>query len=189
MTEPDLPFTPPPEHIQMIHRQVDLIKRLSDRVVGIGPFGLGLDGLLAFIPGAGGVYGAGAGALLLFNAFRAGASPATIARMAAYLVGDVATGSVPILGDAVDFFFPGHLMAANALQKDMIDKHGPMEPPHLKRVGKASAARRTMSKAGCAVAAIVVLGVLAALFVLAGGAAVRAVGDMWETVRAWAAQL
>jgi len=31
---------------------------------------------------------------------------------------------VPVLGWAVDTLFPGHLMAARALQKDIESKHG-----------------------------------------------------------------
>ena len=45
-------------------RTAERIKRLSDRLVGVGPFGLGLDGVLAWIPGAGTAYSAVAGLLL-----------------------------------------------------------------------------------------------------------------------------
>ena len=43
--------------------------------------------------------------------------------MAGYLGVDTATGEVPILGDAVDFFFQGHLLAAKALQAEMEQTH------------------------------------------------------------------
>ena len=46
-------------------KSAETIKRLSDRLIGIGPFGLGVDGVLAWVPGAGLVYGIGAGALLV----------------------------------------------------------------------------------------------------------------------------
>lgn len=112
-----------------IWRSVNLIKRLSDRVVGIGPFGLGIDGVLAWVPGLGPVYSVGAGAFLVVQAVRTGASASTLGRMVAYLVADSATSSVPVLGYAVDTLFPGHLMAATALQKDIEDRHGP--PPEI----------------------------------------------------------
>jgi len=105
-------------------RQAETIKRLSDRLIGIGPFGLGLDGVLAWVPGAGLVYGLGAGSLLMFHALKAGASGPTLARMTAYLVADNLSDTVPVLGWAVDSLFPGHLMAAKALQKDIESKHG-----------------------------------------------------------------
>lgn len=106
-------------------RSAERIKRLSDRVVGIGPFGLGLDGVLAWVPGANAVYSVGAAGLLLASGVQAGASGLTLARMAAYLVVDTASSGVPIIGWAVDTLFPGHLLAAKTLQKDIEARHGP----------------------------------------------------------------
>jgi hypothetical protein len=105
-------------------RHAETIKRLSDRLIGIGPFGLGLDGVLAWVPGVGLAYGLGAGGVLLFHAVQAKATPATLARMAAYLAADNLTDTVPVLGWAIDTVFPGHLMAAKALQKDIESRHG-----------------------------------------------------------------
>jgi hypothetical protein len=105
-------------------RNAERIKRLSDRLVGVGPFGLGLDGVLAWVPIAGPAYSVGAGGLLIHEAVRAKASPSTLARMAAYLVIDSASSGVPILGWAFDTFFRGHAMAAGALQKDIEARHG-----------------------------------------------------------------
>lgn len=106
------------------YRSAETLKKLSDRVVGFGPFGIGLDGLLTWIPGAGIVYGVGAGGYLLLQAFRSGAGAMTLLRMLAYLVVDTATSEVPIVGDAIDLLFPGHLLAATALQKDIEGRHG-----------------------------------------------------------------
>ncbi|MFN3573736.1 DUF4112 domain-containing protein [Phenylobacterium sp.] len=126
-------------------RSAERIKRLSDRVIGIGPLGLGLDGVLAWVPVAGTVYSVGAGGLLLFEGMRAGASAATLARMAAYLVADSASSTVPIAGWAVDTLFPGHLMAAKALQKDIEKRHGPsVLPDSWDRKKKPRAGRRGM---------------------------------------------
>ena len=92
--------------IEKIWSNVEGVKKLSDRVIGFGPFGLGLDALLTWIPVVGTVYTAGTGGWLLMQAVRAKAPPATLARMAAYMAIDTATGSVPIAGDVVDTFFP-----------------------------------------------------------------------------------
>ena len=105
-------------------RHAETIKRLSDRLIGIGPFGIGLDGVLAWVPGVGLAYGLGAGGFLIFHALQAGASAPTLARMAAYLAADNLSDTVPVLGWAVDTLFPGHLLAAKALQKDIESKHG-----------------------------------------------------------------
>lgn len=64
-------------------RSAERIKRLSDRLVGIGPFGIGLDAVIDWIPGLGPIYSAGAGALLVGHALSARASAATILRMVA----------------------------------------------------------------------------------------------------------
>jgi hypothetical protein len=114
-------------------RNAETIKRLSDRLIGVGPFGIGLDGVLAWAPGANVAYSLGAAALLAYQAYRAKASMATVARMAAYMLVDTSTSAVPVVGWAVDTLFPGHLMAAKALQRDIEARHGLPEEVELKR--------------------------------------------------------
>ena len=115
--------------IEKIWSNVEGVKKLSDRTVGFGPFGVGLDGLLTWIPVLGTVYSVGAASWLLAQAARARATPGTVVRMLGYLGVDVSitvAGEVPfvgIAGDMVDFLFPGHLMAARALQKDIESTH------------------------------------------------------------------
>ena len=137
-----------PDDIRKIYNTAETIKRLSDRLIGVGPWGIGLDGMLAWIPGANVAYGLGAGGLLIALAIKAQARPATIARMAAYIAIDNMTDAVPILGWAADTLFRGHLMAANALQKDIVKRHGPIEPDRPassdgpRKVGGSSVAGR-----------------------------------------------
>jgi len=103
------------------------IKRASDRLIGLGPFSVGLDGLLAWVPVAGTLYSLGAGAWLLAEASRMRAAPWTIARMSLYLGFRSLASLVPLEGWIVDFLFRGHMFAANALQKDIARRFG--EPP------------------------------------------------------------
>ena len=77
-------------------RAAERIKRLSDRLVGVGPFGVGLDGVLAWVPFAGTAYSVGAGALLMYHGLMAKASLPTLARMGAYLVLDSAASVPPV---------------------------------------------------------------------------------------------
>ena len=116
------------ERAHQAWRSAARIKRLSDDLVKIGPWGLGLDGVLAWVPGANTLYSVGAGGLLLFEGVKGGASPWTLARMAAYLIANSAMTEVPVIGWAMDTLFRGHLMAANALQKDIELRFGPGEP-------------------------------------------------------------
>ena len=100
------------------------IKRVADRVVGLGPFSIGLDGLLAPVPILGTVFSAAAGAWLVWEALRARASAATLARMIFYVGFRTLASIVPMEGWLVDILFRGHMMAANALQKDIARRFG-----------------------------------------------------------------
>ncbi|MFC7378520.1 DUF4112 domain-containing protein [Brevundimonas sp. GCM10030266] len=115
--------------IEKIWTNVESVKKLSDRVIGIGPFGVGMDGLLTWIPVVGTAYTLGASGWLLLQAVRARAAPGTIVKMVGYLGLDsvtTAVGEVPFLDfvpNVVDVLFPGHLMAAKTLQKDIESTH------------------------------------------------------------------
>ncbi len=108
-------------------RNAERIKRLSDDLLRIGPWGLGLDGVLAWVPIANTAYSIGAGGLLLYEALRAQAAPWTVTRMIAYLAANSVMTEVPLIGWAMDTLFRGHLMAANALQKDIVSRYGAPE--------------------------------------------------------------
>jgi hypothetical protein len=123
-------------------RAAERIKRLSDRLVGVGPFGIGLDGALAFAGPIDAIYSVGAGLLLLGYGFAAGASAQTLIRMGLYVAGDSALSGIPFLGWAADVFIQGHLMAANALQKDIERRHGPSDLPGWGGKKKTKARKR-----------------------------------------------
>jgi hypothetical protein len=109
-------------------RNAERIKRLSDNLIKIGPWGIGLDGVLAWVPAAGTAYSVGTGGLLLYEGLKAGAAPWTLTRMAGYMIANSALSGVPIVGWAADTLFRGQLMAANALQKDIEVRFGAPEP-------------------------------------------------------------
>lgn len=123
-----LPATP---DLASIRSEVEKVRWLSDRLIKLGPVNMGLDGLITWIPGAGLIYTLGAGGYLLVLARRAGAPKRIIARMIGWLAMDTATSEIPIIGDAVDFFFRGHAKAASTLLAwlDTVD-------PQPKRVGR-----------------------------------------------------
>lgn len=123
--------------IERIWSNVEGVKRVSDRAIAIGPFGIGMDALLTWVPVVGTVYTVGTGGWLILQALRANASPATLARMAAYMGIDTATGTVPVVGDVVDTFFPGQLLAAKALQKDIESTHWVEDSEHAAKASGA----------------------------------------------------
>lgn len=115
--------------IEKIWANVEGVKKLSDRVIGAGPFGIGMDGLLTWVPIVGTAYTVGAAGWLLVQAGRAKASPGAIFRMLSYLGLEsfvTAIGEVPFLDfvpSVADVLFPGHLLAARALQQDIESTH------------------------------------------------------------------
>lgn len=108
-------------------RVAERVKRLSDDLIPLGPFGIGLDGVLAWVPGANVLYSVGAGAILMYEGVRGGVSGFTLVRMGLYLTANSAMAEVPIIGWAMDTLFRGHFMAARALQKDVERRFGPAE--------------------------------------------------------------
>lgn len=128
----DRPTGPTSAEFAAIRRRVMKVRRFSDGLFRVGPVKIGADGLTTFVPGLGAVYGLGAGGYLIHQAVKAGAPADVIGKMAGWLLLDVATGEVPILGDAVDFFFRGHDKAAHELERhlDRVHPEGrkPVEP-------------------------------------------------------------
>ena len=59
------------DDIARLRRSIEQIGRLSDNILKLGRFGIGLDGLLAWIPGLGMLYSLGAGGYLLLQGWRA----------------------------------------------------------------------------------------------------------------------
>ena len=109
------------------------IKRVADRLVGLGPFSIGLDGLLAPVPVAGTLFCFAAGVWLIAEGVKAGASPYTLARMVFYIAVRTIASVIPIEGWFVDIFFRAHMMAANALQDDIAARFGEPSPQAIRR--------------------------------------------------------
>jgi hypothetical protein len=112
---------------------IETISRISDNLIGIGPVGIGLDGILAWIPGVGEIYSLGAGAALVVQGYRARV-PASVLAQAALLVSVRTLSNVfPILGGVVVDLFRGHRMAARMLVRAIDDTlyiEGAQTPDH-----------------------------------------------------------
>lgn len=110
-------------HIDLhnIRNSIERTKKLSDNVIGIGPLGIGLDGLLTWIPGAGELYSLGAGMLLIYDGIRARAAPMVLLQMTAIIVIDTLAGAAKTLGKIADVLFTGHKWSADLLLNHMED--------------------------------------------------------------------
>ena len=118
------------QEAEKIWLKAERVKNLSDRIINLGPFSIGLDGIIALmnnpitiplIPAgiaADQVYTWVAGIYLLTLGNQAKASGGTLLRMFAYIVVDAVLGAIPGFG-VVDYLFKGHKYAARALQKDI----------------------------------------------------------------------
>jgi len=126
-----------PIDIQNHRLTIDRIGRLSDNIIGIGPIGIGLDGILAWVPGLGELYSVAAGAFLLLEGYRARV-PATVLIQVAAIVAlrtAIDVGNfIPVAGIASSLvvdLFRGHKWAANLLTRaidETLYLEGPWNP-------------------------------------------------------------
>ena len=107
--------------LRSIRDKVSLVGRLSDSIVRIGPFSLGIDGVLSWIPVIGEFYSAGAGIYILVQGARAGTPVTVLARAGLMLAARTLGDAVPFAGPLFADVFTAHKWAANMIVAD-IDK-------------------------------------------------------------------
>jgi hypothetical protein len=101
------------DELRSIRDSVSLVGRLSDSLVRVGPFSLGIDGVLSWIPAVGEIYSLGAGAFIVVQGARAGVAPTVLAR-AAFILGLRTFGdAVPFAGPLFADMFTAHRWAAD----------------------------------------------------------------------------
>jgi hypothetical protein len=146
------PFTArTPADIQGHRALIVRIGQLSDNLIGWGPIGIGLDGILAWVPGLGEAYSVAAGVLLLLEGWRAKV-PAPILVQVAVIVGlrtFIDFGNViPVLGvgsSIVVDLFRGHRWAARILARaidETLYLEGPWNPTSAAYIDALARIRR-----------------------------------------------
>ena len=103
---------PDPIALGKIRDSVALIGRLSDSIVRIGPFSLGIDGVLSWIPAVGEIYSAGAAAFILIQGARARVPVSNLLLCAALMGGRTVISALPFAGPAVADVFTAHKWSA-----------------------------------------------------------------------------
>jgi len=136
---------------------------MMDGMFKVGPWSIGLDGLMGLIPGFGDIAGAVIGMIIVLRAAQAGVPRIAIARMTANIAIDTFVGSIPILGDAFDFAYKSNT------------KNLRIYEDALRRGSRASNARHWGFFLGVF---LLVAGVMV-VFVLGLLALFRTVGHLW----------
>jgi hypothetical protein len=101
--------------LQAIRDSISWAGRLSDNIVHLGPFSLGIDGILSWIPGVGEVYSTVAGAFIVVQGARAGVPMPILAFAAALMACRTLISGVPIAGAAFADVFTAHRWAARMI--------------------------------------------------------------------------
>jgi hypothetical protein len=96
---------------------VALVGRLSDSLVRLGPFRLGLDGVLSWIPGVGELYSTAAAAFILVQGVRARVPLGTLLTCAALMGSRTMVSAIPLAGPAVADIFLAHRISARLVVK------------------------------------------------------------------------
>jgi hypothetical protein len=101
--------------LQAIRSSVALVGRLSDGLVRVGPWSLGLEGVLSWIPGVGELYGSGAAAFLLMQGARARVPVSTLLVAAGLMTGRTLISAIPLAGAAASDLLTAHKWSARLI--------------------------------------------------------------------------
>ena len=100
-----------------IRRSVEGIGRASDSLIRLGPFSVGLDGVLSWIPGLGEIYSGAAAAFILIQGVRARAPLPVLLAAAGLMASRTAITAIPLAGPAISDVFLAHKWSARMIVK------------------------------------------------------------------------
>ena len=107
----------PDPDLAAIRDSVQWVGGLSDSIVKFGPFSLGVDGILAWIPGIGEVYSLVAGGFLLLQGARAGVPLPVLAACVALMGSRTIVTAVPLAGPLAADVFTAHKWSARMIAR------------------------------------------------------------------------
>lgn len=134
---------PTRQQLQKMRDSVAMIGRLSDSLVHLGPFRLGLDGVLSWVPGVGEVYSTAAAAFILVQAARARVPLGVLLVCAGLMASRTVVSAVPIAGPAAADLFLAHRWSARLVTRAIERKlalaasETPADPDELGRLRPA----------------------------------------------------
>lgn len=101
--------------LQAIRASVELVGRLSDGLLRLGPLNLGLDAVFSWIPGLGEIYSAAAAAFLIVQGVRARVPVSTLLLAAALMGGRTLITAIPVAGAAAADLLTAHRWSARLI--------------------------------------------------------------------------
>lgn len=105
-----------------IRDSVAIVGRLSDSLVRFGPFRLGLDGVLSWIPGLGEIYSTAAAAFILVQGLRAGVPLHILALCAVLMSSRTVVSAIPLVGPAAADLYTAHRWSARLVTRAIDDR-------------------------------------------------------------------
>jgi hypothetical protein len=88
---------------------IEWLAWLMDESIPVGPWKIGLDGIVGLIPGIGDVAGAAVSVVIIARAMQTGIPRSAVIRMVINVGLDTIAGSVPLFGDIFDFAFKSNM--------------------------------------------------------------------------------
>jgi len=122
-------MAPSREDLIAIRRSVELVGRFSDGLLRIGPFRLGAEAALSWIPVVGEAYGAAAAAFLIAQGLRARVPLSVLAGCAALMFGRTLISAVPVAGPLTADALALHGLSARLILKAIDSRLGDMGSP------------------------------------------------------------
>lgn len=104
-----------------LRRSVATVGRLSDSLLRLGPFRLGLDGVLSWIPGVGEIYSTGAAAFIVVQGVRARVPAHVLLGCVALMGSRTLVSVIPLAGPLAADLFLAHRLSAKMVVR-AIDK-------------------------------------------------------------------
>jgi hypothetical protein len=114
-----------------IRDSVALVGRLSDSLIRFGPFSLGIDGILSWIPGVGELYSSAAGVFIVVQGARANVPLPILAGASLLLASRTLASTIPLAGAAFADLFVAHRWAAGMIVRSIdrqLNTEGPRSP-------------------------------------------------------------
>jgi hypothetical protein len=137
-------MSPGREELAAIRRSVELVGRFTDGLLRIGPFRLGAEAALDWIPGVGEVYGSAAAIFLLVQGSRAKVPLKTLLGCAGLMFGRTLITAVPVAGplaaDAIALHGLSARLIMRAIDRRLAKMDGPARPARRAWLGRRPAA-------------------------------------------------